>query len=130
MASKIKSLLQEPDLGEGPAELPYPGMLKELSLQALTRRPLFDYRGKSPRAVRERVAEVKRLVKRCLGLPARGLAARPTSVKPRRAVEFDGFSIRPVAIERGRGWHITAHLYVPEGLTQPAPAVMHVHGHS
>jgi len=130
MASKIKGLLQEPDLGEGPTELPYPGMLKELSRQALTRRPLFDYRGKSPRAVRERVAEVKRVVKRCLGLPARGLAVRPTRVKERRAVEFDGFSITPVAIERGSGWHITAHLYVPEGLTQPAPAVMHVHGHS
>ena len=27
----------------------------------------------------------------------------------------------PVAIERVHGWYITAHLYVPDGLTRPAP---------
>lgn len=127
---EIKSLLKEPDLGQEPKELPYPNLLKELSRQAMERRPRYDYRGKSAEQVRARVRAVRRDLRHCLGLPPRALPARPTRVAERPAVQFDGFSITPVLIERGEGWYITAHLYVPDGLTQPAPAVMHVHGHS
>lgn len=130
MPPKMTSLLRESDRGERPTELPYPTMLKDLACEAMQRRPLYDYRGKSARAVRERTAEVRRIVRRCLGLSERDLPARPTRVAERAAVQFDGYSMQPIALERGRGWHITAHLYVPDGLTQPAPAVMHVHGHS
>lgn len=130
MAKKIVSLVREPDLEEAPTELSYPTMLKELSLQALSRERLYDYEGKSARAVRERIREVKTKVRKCLGLSARDLPARPRRVAERPAVQCDGFSITPVAIERGRGWYISGHLYVPDGLTQPAPAVLHVHGHS
>jgi dienelactone hydrolase len=45
-------------------------------------------------------------------------------------VSFDGFDIRPVVIERGRGWPITAHLYLPERLSGRVPAVMWLHGHT
>jgi poly(3-hydroxybutyrate) depolymerase len=130
MAHKMVSLLAEPEAGEGPVELPYPALLKELSCEALQRTPLYDYRGKSKAQVAARLTEVRRIVRRCLHLPARALPARPTRVVERKPVQYDGFSIQPVAIERLRGWWITAHLYVPEGIEQPAPAVMHVHGHS
>ncbi len=130
MARKIVSLLAEPDLEEGPTELPYPMLLKELSCEALQRRPLYDYRGKSARQVKARVEEVRRIVRRCLHVSARAVPGKPTRVRELPAVQYDEFSIRPVAIERGRGWWIAAHLYVPDGLDQPAPAVMHVHGHS
>jgi hypothetical protein len=130
MPKAITSLLKEPDIGEKPEELPYPDLLKELSRQALEERPLYDYRGRSAAQVRARIAEVQRIVKRCLGLPAGALPARPTRVIERRPVQFDGFSIRPLVIERGRGWYITAHLYLPDGLSRPAPAILHVHGHS
>src|SRR5574340_415644 len=127
---EVKSLLKEPDLGAEPKELPYPNLLKELSRQAMERRPRYDYRGKSAEQVRARLRAVRRDLRHCLGLPPRALPAKPTRVTERAAVQFDGFSITPVLIERGEGWYITAHLYVPAGLTQPAPAVMHVHGHS
>jgi len=130
MPPKITSLLRETDRGERPAELPYPTMLKDLACQAMQRQPLYDYRGRSARVVRARLSEVRRLVRLRLGLSARDIPARPTTVAERRAVQFDGFSIRPLVLQRGRGWYITAHLYIPDGLTRPAPAVMHVHGHS
>lgn len=130
MPKRIESLLAEPDLGATPAPLAYPTMMKDLARQALERRPRYDYRGRTAAAVEKRIREVRRIVKRCLGLPARKLAVRPTSVEERSAVQFDGFSITPLVIERGRNWFVTAHLYVPDGLEQPAPAVMHVHGHS
>ena len=130
MAKRIAGLLSEPNIGEGPTELPYPTLLKELSCEALQRRPLYDYRGKSGRVVAARVQEVRGIVRRCLHLPARAVPGKPTRVVERKPVACDGFSIRPVAIERGRGWWITAHLYVPEEIERPAPAVMHVHGHS
>jgi hypothetical protein len=127
---EIKGLLKEPDLGAEPQELPYPWLLKELSRQTLERRPRYDYRGRSADEVRARLQAVRRNLRRCLGLAPRALPVKPTEVIERPAVQFDGFSIVPVVIERGEGWHITAHLYVPDGLSQPAPAVMHVHGHS
>jgi dienelactone hydrolase len=130
MPKAIRSLLKEPDIGEKPQELPYADLLKELSRQALEQRPLYDYRGRSAAQVRARIAEVQRIVKLCLGLPAGALPAKLTRVMERRPVQFDGFSIRPLVIERGRGWYITAHLYLPDGLSRPAPAVLHVHGHS
>jgi hypothetical protein len=130
MPRQITSLLKEPDLGGEPQALPYPDLLKELSRQALEERPLYDYRGKSAAQVRARIAEVQRIVRRCLGLSPGALPARPSRVIERPRVQFDRFSIRPLAIERGRGWHITAHLYLPDGLSRPAPAVLHVHGHS
>ncbi|HUU53847.1 MAG TPA: acetylxylan esterase [Armatimonadota bacterium] len=130
MPRKIVSLLQEPNLEEERSELPYANLLKELSCEALQRRPLYDYRGKTAKQVRARIEAVKRIVRRCLHLPARAIPGKPMRVRERLAVQFDGFSIRPVAIERGRGWWITAHLYVPDGMERPAPAVMHVHGHS
>ncbi|MGD0112865.1 MAG: dienelactone hydrolase family protein [Armatimonadota bacterium] len=127
---EVKGLLKETDLGAEPKELPYPWLLKELSRQTLERRPRYDYRGRSAEEVRTRLQAVRRNLRRFLGLAPRALPVRPTSVVERLAVQFDGFSITPVALERGAGWHITAHLYVPDGLTQPAPAVIHVHGHS
>ncbi len=130
MAEQLASLLRESDPWERPTELLYPTMLKDLARQALQRAPRYDYRGRSARAVRERIREVRGIVMGCLGLRASDIPARPTRVRERPAVQYDGFSIRPVAMQRGRGWYITAHLYVPDGLTQPAPAVMHVHGHS
>ena len=78
MPPKMTSLLRESDRGERPTELPYPTMLKDLSCEAMQRRPLYDYRGKSARAVRERTAEVRRIVRRCLGLSGSDLPARPT----------------------------------------------------
>jgi len=130
MQRKMIGLLQEPDLDEAPKELSYVTLLKELSREALQRKPLYDYRGKTSEQVTARLAEVRRIVRRCLHLPARAVPGKPTRVMAREAVQYYGFSIRPVAIERLPGWWITAHLYVPDGLTQPAPGVMHVHGHS
>jgi poly(3-hydroxybutyrate) depolymerase len=130
MGDKNTSLLQEPELGEEPKALPYPDLLKELARQAMERRPRYSYRGKTADQVRARLAEARRALRRCLGLAPRALPAKPTRVMERPSVQFDGFSIKPLAIERGSGWYITAHLYLPDGLRQPAPAVMHVHGHS
>jgi hypothetical protein len=131
MANEITSLLREPDFyGDPPQELAYPHLLKDLSMQALERAPIYDYRGKSAKAVQARLAEVRATVIRRLGLAPRALPVKPTRVVERPAVQYDGFSIRPVVIERGKGWYITAHLYLPDGLRQPAPAVLHVHGHS
>jgi dienelactone hydrolase len=130
MASEVTSLLKEPEMGEGPKELPYPGLLKELSRQALERRPCYDYRGRSAQEVQARIRQVRSALRKCLGLPPGALPARPTRVIERPAVQLDGLSIRPLAIERGSGWYVTAHLYLPDGLTRPAPAVLHVHGHS
>jgi len=130
MARDVTSLLKEPEIGEGPKELPYPGLLKELSRQALERRPCYDYRRRSAEEVEARIGQVRRALRKCLGLPGRASAAGPTRVIERPAVQLDGFSIRPVVMERGGGWYITAHLYVPDGLARPAPAVLHVHGHS
>ncbi len=130
MARDVTSLLKEPEIGEGPKELPYPGLLKELSRQALERRPCYDYRRRSAEEVEARIRQVRGALRKCLGLPGRASAARPTRVIERPAVQLDGFSIRPVVMERGSGWYITAHLYVPDGLTRTAPAVLHVHGHS
>ena len=127
---EIKSLLQEPETGEQPKPLPYPGLLKELARQAMERHPRYPYQGKSADEVRTRLRAVRQSLKRALGLPPRALPARPTRVTERPPVHFDGFSIQPLAIERGSGWYITAHLYLPDGLARPAPAVMHVHGHS
>ena len=130
MAVKITSLLYEPDLQHKQKVLPYPGLLKELSCEALQSHPLYDYRGKTPEQVQQRLAEVKRNVRHYLHLASGAIPGKPTRVVEQKAVHFDGFSIRPVAITRGSGWWITAHLYVPDGLTRPMPAVMHVHGHS
>jgi dienelactone hydrolase len=130
MPDTVIGLLREPDLGEDPVPLPYPTMLQELSREALQRRPLYDYRGKTAEEVEARLRQVRRIVKRCLHLPPGSVPGKPVRVTERKSVQFDGFSIRPVAIERLGGWYITAHLYVPDGLRQPAPAVMHVHGHS
>ncbi|UCC68357.1 MAG: acetylxylan esterase [Armatimonadota bacterium] len=130
MPRKITSLLRESDKDQRPTELPYRTMLKDLACEAMQRVPLYDYRGKSARAVRERIVEVRRIVARCLGLSSRDIPAKPVRVSERPAVQFDGFSIKPVVIQRRPGWHISAHLYIPDNLTQPAPAVMHVHGHS
>ena len=130
MAATMTSLLREPEVGEEPKELPYPGLLKELARQALERHPRYDYRGRTATELKARLRSVRAAVRRCLGLSPRGLPARPTRVRERPAVQLDGFSITPVVIERGAGWYITAHLYVPDGLGRPAPAVMHVHGHS
>ncbi len=121
MRQATTALLSEPDVAEPASPLPYPGMLKDLARRALERRPLYDYRGRSARAVRERIAEVRRVVRRCLGLRAREIPARPTRVRELRRVQFDGFSITPVAIQRGNGWCITAHLYVPDGSVSPRP---------
>jgi len=130
MTTELTSLLKEPEIGEDPRQLAYPDLLKELSRQALEKHPRYDYRGKGAEQVRARITQVRRALKRCLGLPSGILPARPTDVSERPAVQFDGFSIRPLVIERGSGWHITAHLYVPDGLARPAPAVLHVHGHA
>lgn len=131
MAEELASLLEEPDLpGDEPRKLAYPNLLWELSLQAMARRPRYDYRDRSAAEVRARLTEVRRMLRRCLGLSARDLPARPRRVIERPPVAYDGYSITPVAIERAAGWHITAHLYLPEGLTRPGPAVLHVHGHS
>jgi len=131
MANEITSLLQEPDFyGDPPQELGYQNLLKDLSMQALERAPLYDYRGRSAKQVQARLAEVRAAVVRHLGLSPRALPVRPTRVTERPAVHCDGFSIQPVVLARGKGWYITCHLYVPDGLTQPAPAVIHVHGHS
>ena len=130
MPETIVGLIQEPNLAEEPVALPYPTMLQELAREALQRRPLYDYRGKTAEEVEARLREVKRIVKRCLHLPAGAVPGTFVRVAERTAVQFDGFSIRPVSIERLSGWRITAHLYIPDGLMQPAPAVMHVHGHS
>jgi acetyl esterase/lipase len=130
MPRKLTALLHEPVLDETPAELQYDDMLEDLSVEALQRRPLYDYRGKTARQVRARVQEVRRLVRRCLHLPARSVPGKPLRVAERKPVQFEGFSIRPVLIERSRGWYVTAHLYVPDSLQRPAPAVMHLHGHA
>jgi len=130
MARKMAGLLAEPAASEDPVELPYPTLLKELSCEALQRRPVYDYRGKSKAQVAARLAEVRRIVRRCLHVPARALPAKPTRVVEQKPVHYDGFSIQPVAVERGRSWWITAHLYIPDGIEQPAPGVMHLHGHS
>jgi hypothetical protein len=131
MPDDITALLKEPDFSrDAPKELTYPDLLRDLSRQALERRPLYSYRGRSARTVAQRQEEVRAIVARALGLGPRALPARPTSATERPVVQYDGYSIRPVVIERGEGWYITMHLYVPDGLTQPAPAVMHVHGHS
>jgi len=130
MEDKWASLVQEGEAGDEAKQLPYPEMLKELARQAMERRQHYDYRGKSEERVRARLAEVKRLLRRCLGLPPRALPAKPTRVTERPAVQLDGFSIKPLVIQRASGWYVTAHLYLPDGLTHPAPAVMHVHGHS
>jgi len=131
MPDETISLVKEPDRLDSPLkELPYPNLLRDLSLQALEGEPRFDYRGLSAKQVQARLTEVRTTLRRHLGLPARAAAIRPRAVRERPAVPYDGFSIRPVVVEREPGWYITAHLYVPDGLTQPAPAVMHVHGHS
>jgi poly(3-hydroxybutyrate) depolymerase len=130
MPDEVIGLLKEPDLGKEGVRLPYPTLLKDLSREALESRPLYDYRSKTAEEVEARLREVRRTVRRCLHLPASSVPGRPLRVIERKAVELDGFSIRPVAIERVSGWYVTAHLYVPDGLTQAAPAVMHVHGHS
>ena len=130
MPNEVVGLLQEPDLGGDPKRLPYPTLLHDLAREALQRRPLYDYRGKTRREVQERLREVRRVVRRCLHLRAGSVPGKPIRVSERPAVRFDGFSIRPVAVERVSGLCITAHLYIPDGISQPAPAVMHVHGHS
>jgi len=131
MPNEITSLLREPDFySNPPEELGYQNLLKDLSMQALEREPIYDYRGRSARQVQARLAEVRATVVRHLGLSPRALPTKPTRVVERPAVQYDGFSIQPVVLERGKGWHITCHLYIPDGLTQPAPAVIHVHGHS
>jgi dienelactone hydrolase len=130
MPRKLTALLQEPVLDEAPSELQYDDMLEDLSVEALQRRPLYGYRGKTARQVRARVQEVRRLVRRCLHLPVRSVPGKPLRVAERKPVQFEGFSITPVLIERSRGWFVTAHLYLPDGLAQPAPAVMHLHGHA
>ena len=130
MTPELTSLLKEPEIGEDPRPLAYPDLLKELSRQALERHVRYDYRGKSAEEVRARVTQVRRALRKCLGVPSEVLPAEATNVSERTAVQFDGYSIRPVVIERGSGWHITAHLYVPDGVDRPAPAVLHVHGHA
>jgi poly(3-hydroxybutyrate) depolymerase len=130
MPNEVVGLLQEPDPGGEPKRLPYPTLLQDLAREALQRWPLYDYRGKTRREGQARLREVRRIVRRCLHLRAGSVPGKPLRVAERKAVRFDGFSIQPVAIERVRGWYITAHLYVPDGISQPAPAVMHVHGHS
>ena len=129
MAKEITSLLKEPDFPtDPPKELAYPTLLHDLSMQALEREPLYDYRGRSAKDVKARLAEARAILLRRLGLKSLPLA--PTGVTERPAVQYDGYSIRPAVIERGKGWYITTHLYIPDGLKQPAPAIMHVHGHS
>ncbi len=130
MAEKLACLQFEPDLNHQQKPLPYSAMLKELACEALQSHPLYVYRGKTAEEVRQRITEVKRIVRRCLHLAPGAIPGKPTRVVTQKAIHYDGFSIQPVAIERGSGWWITAHLYLPDGLTQPAPAVMHVHGHS
>ncbi len=130
MPTELTSLLKEPEIGEGPRRLAYPDLLRDLSRQVLEGCPRYDYRGKSADEVRARLAKVRRTLKRRLGLSLGVLPPEPTAVAERPAVQYDGFSIRPVVIQRGSDWHITAHLYVPDGLEKPAPAVLHVHGHS
>ncbi len=127
---EIIGLLREPDLTEEPAPLPYPTMLQELAREALQSRPLYDYRGRTREQVEARLREVRRVVRRCLHIPPGALPARPYRVAERNPVHFDAFSIAPIDIERTNGWHTTAHLYVPDGIRQPAPAVIHLHGHS
>jgi poly(3-hydroxybutyrate) depolymerase len=130
MADEMVGLLQEPDLGGESKRLPYPTLLQDLAREALQRRPLYDYRGKTRREVETRLREVRRIVRRCLHLAPGSIPGKPLRVAERKAVQFEGFSIQPVAIERVRGWYITAHLYIPDGITEPAPALIHVHGHS
>lgn len=131
MANHLTSLLRERDFyPDPPQELGYEGLLKDLSMQALEREPLYNYRGLSAQQVQARLAKVRATVVRHLGLSPRALPVRPSRVTARPAVPYDGFSLQPIVIERGKGWYITGHLYVPDGLTQPAPAVLHVHGHS
>ncbi|MFB3882969.1 MAG: alpha/beta hydrolase family protein [Armatimonadota bacterium] len=130
MPDELIGLLREPDLDKKGAPLPYPTLLQDLARQALESRPLYDYRGRTAREVEARLREVRRIVRSCLHLPTGAVPGKPVRVIERRAIQFDGFSIQPVVIERVSGWYVTAHLYIPDGLTQPAPAVMHVHGHS
>jgi poly(3-hydroxybutyrate) depolymerase len=130
MPNEVVGLLQEPDPGGESKRLPYPTLLQDLAREALQRRPLYDYRGKTRREVEARLREVRRIVRRCLHLAPGSIPGKPLRVAERKAVQFEGFSIQPVAIERVRGWYITAHLYIPDGITEPAPALIHVHGHS
>jgi dienelactone hydrolase len=42
----------------------------------------------------------------------------------------NGYTIEKIIYESQPNFHVTSVLYVPHGLTQPAPAVIFVHGHS
>ena len=76
-----KSLMKEPDFRTDPLkELPYPTLLKDLSMQALEGRPRFDYRGLTAKQVQARQAEARALLLRRLGLTAKGLLAKPARV--------------------------------------------------
>ncbi|HIM55476.1 MAG TPA: hypothetical protein EYM39_02120, partial [Candidatus Latescibacteria bacterium] len=70
---------------------------------------------------------VRRAIRRALGpLPPRTpLKARTTDTVVRSA-----FSLEKVLFESRPGCLVTAHLYIPTGLQQPAPAVLGSCGHS
>jgi dienelactone hydrolase len=61
-----------------------------------------------------------------------GLPDSPTPLNPRCSgvLDQDGYTIEKIIYESLPGFFVTAVLYIPKGLTEPAPAVVFVHGHS
>ena len=54
----------------------------------------------------------------------------PLKVRRAECVEFEKFTRRKVYIQSERDYWVPAFLFVPKGLTAPAPAVVCLHGHS
>ncbi|MGI9626252.1 MAG: alpha/beta hydrolase family protein [Longimicrobiales bacterium] len=75
----------------------------------------------------DRRAEVRRTLRRIAGgfPPKTPLNARITGTLPGA-----GFSVEKLVFESSPGFHVTAAVFVPEGITEPRPAVVYASGHA
>ena len=54
----------------------------------------------------------------------------PLNARCTGRLDGDGYTIEKIIYESQPDFHVTSALYLPKGLTKPAPAVVFVHGHS
>ncbi|MGN6272366.1 MAG: acetylxylan esterase [Protaetiibacter sp.] len=73
--------------------------------------------------------ERRDLLRRAWNLPEFD-ARTPPSVLTAQVTEADGYRIERLAFEAEPGFVVTANIYVPHGLAEPAPAILYLCGHS
>ncbi|MBL7008765.1 MAG: prolyl oligopeptidase family serine peptidase, partial [Planctomycetes bacterium] len=134
LCSWLSGCAQDPDVPRpaGPPEAILGGdgpnlMRADLAaaVAAAAARPLPESREQHQRRLPGDRAELMR----CLGLdplpPRTPLNARVTGVLPRA-----GYRVEKLVYESLPGFHVTAHLYVPEdGASGPRPVIVNPHGH-